>query len=345
MYNGGRAPFGYLSTNKELVVSNAQKPIVEHIFKVFVDTHSTVAVANYLNDAKLLHPSRKPWKDTSIECILKNPTYKGMVVWKKEAYPGNHPPLIATSVWDTVQAIFLAQKRLSPATKSDSLLQKLVTCGHCKTPLTPSFSYNRAKTKYWYYRCSSTIHGQNYSEKAPCTFKYMAFPKLNLALQNAIQTLVEPLKMAELDSRVFSHNQTLTSSIKTLLDQVQRYEEESKSTKAKKNEYIDALVIKQFSAQDHQKIHERIQELDTELKKQHAQISQNQLEITQFQNQLIHTETLKETLLKLRDTPQTNPDYRSTLQSIIKQIEVSTQTLIFHFKTLPWTVEITLNTS
>ncbi len=100
--NGGVAPFGYVSANKELVISNAQKPIVEQIFKLFLETQSTASVANYLNDAKCMLPKGKSWKDTRIEWILKNPTYKGMVVWKSESYPGLHPPLIAPSVWDQV---------------------------------------------------------------------------------------------------------------------------------------------------------------------------------------------------------------------------------------------------
>jgi len=343
--NGGVAPFGYVSANKELLISNAQKPIVEQIFKLFLETASTSAVANHLNDARILLPGGKVWRETRVEWILKNPIYKGMVIWKKEIYPGLHQPIISPSVWDQVQDIFDSKKRHAANNHSFALLQKSVICAECQNPLTPSFAYNRTKTKYWYYRCGSTKHGQHSRKQVGCSFKYISFIKLHLAFQDAIRELSEAHHMTDLDTKITAHNDALLLSIKELSDQIKLYEDEVKSFKSKKIEYIDALVLKQFSTQDHQKIHERINELETDIKKHSSQISQNQLEIVQLNNQLLTSETIKETLLKLRDTSQDQPEYKVLLQKIIQTVEVSSKELLFHFKTLPWTVKITINSS
>ncbi len=148
-----------------------------------------------------------------------------------------------------------------------------------------------------------------------------------------------------LDTKTAAHNDGLQLTIQTLSDQIKVYEDDAKSLKAKKNEYVDALISRQFSTQDHQKIHERMRELEADIKKLDSQLAQNQLEIVQLKDQLISVDSLKETILRLRDMEQDSLDYRPTVMAIIKQIEVTLESLTFHFKALPWTVKIPLNST
>ena len=121
-YNGGLVPFGYVCTNKLLEISTSQKPTVELIFSMFLKSFSIATVSNYLNDAKIPTPIGIPWTDSRIERILKNPTYKGYICWKGVLYPAQHQPIIAPSMWDTVQHIFESKRVHNARSKTHALL-------------------------------------------------------------------------------------------------------------------------------------------------------------------------------------------------------------------------------
>jgi site-specific DNA recombinase len=343
LYNGGVTPFGYISANKELVISKKEKEVVELIYTHFLKTHSTSAVSAYLHDAKLPAPGKAGWVEARVQDILQNPVYKGCIRWKNEVYPGLHTPIIAPSIWEQVQLIFESKQRILAQTRSNALLQKLAVCRDCHHPLLPSFAYNRTKTKYGYYRCGSTTHGKHRRLGINCTFKYVASIKLHNDLSQAIGQLATPHHISALDHQVMAHNQTLELQIKTLTDTISLAESELKQIKAKKSEYVDFLVIKTPSAQDRGHINERIQELNAETKQLQAQLASAKLEVSQLQDKILTVDSLKQAVLVLRDMDQTNPEYRQLLHDILTRVQVSSSSLIFHFKAIPWAVEIPLN--
>jgi len=345
LYNGGVTPFGYISANKELVISKKEKEVVELIYAQFLKTHSTSAVSTYLHDAKLPAPGKAGWVEARVQDILQNPVYKGCIRWKNEVYPGLHTPIIAPSIWEQVQLIFDSKQRILAVTKSNALLQKLAVCGYCHHPLLPSFAYNRTKTKYAYYRCGSTTHGKHRRLGINCTFKYVGFPKLHEAIVEAIAQLATPHHITTLDAQVASHNQTIELQIKTLLDTITLTESELKQIKTKKSEYVDFLITKAPSAQDRGRIHERIQELDTESKQIQSTMAAAKLEVSHLQDKILTIDGLKQSILTLRDMEPINLQYRQHLHDILAQVEVSREMLVFHFKAIPWVVKIPINST
>jgi site-specific DNA recombinase len=345
LYNGGKPPFGYIATNKELMISQKEKEIVELVFTQFLKTHSTNQVSTYLHDAKIPAPRKDYWTESRVQWILQNPIYKGYVSWKAEVYLGVHKPIIAPSIWDDVQLIFDSKKRVLASTKSNALLQKLAVCGYCHYALLPSFAYNRTKTKYAYYRCGSTQHGKHRRMGINCTLKYISFAKLHDFLAKAVAQLTTPEHIATLDHKVIAHNQTIELQIKTHIDTISLNEIELKQIKAKKSEYVDFLVTKTPSSQDRGRIHERIQELDSETKQHQAKLTSAKLEVDQLQEKLLTIDTLKQSILTLRDLDQSDSHYRQLLHTILTQVQVYQSALVFHFKAIPWTVEIPLNST
>jgi site-specific DNA recombinase len=342
-HNGGCPPYGYTSVNKELIIENREKPIVELIFSKFLEVHSADAVANFLNDRKILNRDKKVWLGTKVIRMLKNPTYKGMTCWKDQVYQGLHIPIIAPSVWDKVNTILEAKKSLKALQKSDALLQKLAICGHCGSPLTPSFAYNRFKTKYCYYRCGSTKHGKHRRLAINCEFKYVAFETLHFAVQMALDQISNPIFFASIEAKVSSHNDGIFSQVKDLTTQKQLEEETLKQIKAKRNEYVDVLITHAFSTQDKARIHERMNELEKEEKQAKSLIMSCDLEKTQLDAQLLKLDTFKHHLLTLKESSRPEQGiliYKKHLRSFVETLTVSQNRLIFRFKEIPWDIPI-----
>lgn len=326
------------------MVSQKEKPIVELIFTSFLKLRSTTLVSNQLNEAKIPSSSRTIWTETNIDYILKNPVYKGYITWKSNQYLGQHDPLIAPSVWDTVDAIFKAKKRSNYIAKHSALLQKLVQCGTCNTPLIPSYAYNHSKVKYEYYRCGSTLHGKHRRDHYRCTFKYVSFVQLHAQVQMALLSLSDPHAMTQLDDTVATHNHTLQQTLDQLVSRISNLELQIAQLKAKKNEYVDILVSKQFTSKDHQRIHERMTELDRDEKLCQSQLVSLQLEHTNTEIQILNIDTLKRQLLVFRDTRDADLDtYRSILLNILDGITVFKDTLDFRFKGLPFPVTVPID--
>ena len=268
-----------------------------------------------------------------------------MTSWKNEVYQGLHIPIIAPSVWDTANEILEAKKSLKVLQKSDALLQKLAACGHCNSPLTPSFAYNRFKTKYCYYRCGSTKHGKHRRLGINCQFKYISFEVLHTAVQTALTQISHPAFFSTIEDKIRAHNETLLDQIKDLTTQKQLSEEELKRIKAKRNEYVDVLITHAFSVQDKARIHERINELEKEEKQAKSIITSCDLETTQLDAKLLSTDTFKHQLLILLEAGKANEDlliYKKQLRTLLETLTVSQNRLVFLFKAIPWEIPIEL---
>jgi len=90
-----RAPFGYVFVERILRVREADADVVRAMFR---DRASSMS----LNEI-----GRKygiPY--SSVRCILRNPIYVGLLLWKGEAPEGKHQPLIDQKIWDVVQNLW-----------------------------------------------------------------------------------------------------------------------------------------------------------------------------------------------------------------------------------------------
>ena len=72
----GPAPLGYKKDgNKKTIVDETTKPIIERIFKMYLEGKSFQQISNVFNEEKILNP--KKWKDTTIQKIIDHKIYMG----------------------------------------------------------------------------------------------------------------------------------------------------------------------------------------------------------------------------------------------------------------------------
>lgn len=88
----------------------------------------------------------------SINLLLRNPIYTGIVRWNGEEYEGSHDPIISQALYDRTQEALSARAAKTTAGTSPKpfAYKGLLTCARCGCTITAETKQSR----YVYYRCS-----------------------------------------------------------------------------------------------------------------------------------------------------------------------------------------------
>lgn len=338
LHNGGITPFGYASVQKELVPYKREKEIIELIFEKFIETKSTTAVVRLLKDAEIAYRHNKPWIDTKIHQILQNPVYKGDVRWKGKLYPGIHPPIISEKRFEEVQTIFRRRSYLSERGKTNALLQKLVFCGYCSSPMTPSYALNRTKKKFYYYRCTSTHHGR----QTRCQFKYVSMPVLDHAIITLVLLVAQDLHFKPIENRILKHNLAIEEEENVLKEKIRTLEDLERVIRTKKEAYLDSLIRGQFLSSERQRINDRLAELDIEEKQAKATLYKHQFELTQKSEEKLNLTAFKKKLIQFKTDNEIfqTEEVRAYMNMLFSEILYHPDKISLSFRELPWPIEL-----
>ena len=181
---GSVAPYGYIkdpNNKNKLIIDVETAPIVQRIFKMFIENPSIIGIAKIFSAEKIPTPSeyknltatqktfKGVWNDVMIKRILTNPTYIGNLtqnrskkvnykVDKQYSLPkedwiiidGTHEPVISKEDFDIVQLLLTTRNYIKEkkGNKSSHLLSGLVFCSDCKVPMTYSSDSRTGRTTY-----------------------------------------------------------------------------------------------------------------------------------------------------------------------------------------------------
>lgn len=228
---GGRPPFGYKLVEvkdgerkrKKLEINESEAEIVRKIFELYAQGYSAFSITRYLNENGLLR-NGKPWRESTIYDIIRNPKYLGTYVWNRQRrqYDSYRQPVIAEGKVPAIITGQLAEKvkeRLkkdqvrSPFHKHFWLLSGKLVCGICGRRL-----HANPHPAHPAYRCDNKEHqylgvSKDYAEKYVLEFiklklrevdidklseEYVAIHKARAELQNAKRLeLIQKLKEIE----------------------------------------------------------------------------------------------------------------------------------------------------
>ncbi len=170
MWMGGCPPLGYDIENSKLVVNETEAQSIRCIYQTFSNTHSLADTTETINSGNIRtkrYTTRqgrtfggRKFSTKTIQRILQNPLYKGMVTHRGKEYTGQHQAIIEPTQFDLVQAIFAAHKdkrepyRPKPTSVNNekAVLTGLIFCGCCGSAMTPSYCC-KGNIRYHYYRC------------------------------------------------------------------------------------------------------------------------------------------------------------------------------------------------
>ena len=162
LWMGGPVPLGYEVEDRKLVVNKGEAKTVNRIMTKYLEVGSARELIAVLAREGLKtkiqvrtstgHRGGIAFARGSLFHLLKNRIYRGEIVHKGNAYPGEHDAIVAKDLWDKVQAKLADNgprlQRIAN-TKHASLLVGLVVDGHGRR-MTPSHA-NKGSKRYRYY--------------------------------------------------------------------------------------------------------------------------------------------------------------------------------------------------
>ena len=100
----GRAPFGYLNDKQthNIIPDPVKSPALKRIFELYASGQYSLAE---LRKVILTETGRK-WPKSHLERTLKNPVYCGLFVWNDKTHQGKHTPLVSSTLFEQVRAVF-----------------------------------------------------------------------------------------------------------------------------------------------------------------------------------------------------------------------------------------------
>ncbi len=342
LYNGGTRPFGYTNVNKELVPYPKERQIVELIFDKFIEAKSTTQVARFLNETGYRNRSAKLWDKRQIQKILQSPVYLGKIKWKTNLYQGIHQPLVTELRYNETQAIFNKRKYLTEKSSTKALLQKLLFCGYCGSPMTPSHALNKIKIKYYYYRCTST-HSAEKGENS-CKYKYVPFKQIEPRLVDLLLSLADAYHFKPVELKIDRHNQIVKTDQEAIESKLKTYELMLTNTKARKEKYLDSLIISQFMSNERELIKNKINELNLEEKQTQAEIYKHQFELNKKQEEIINKTDFKQLIISFKADYETfnHEQLKEYLCINLQEIIYYPKKLAVRFRRLSWSLDFSV---
>jgi site-specific DNA recombinase len=170
MWMGGLPALGYDVQNRKLVVNAREAETVRQIFRRYLDLKSVRALKAELDQAGIVSKQRRaadgssyggqPFSRGALYAMLQNRIYRGEMVHKGAAYPGEHAAIIDETLFAEVQAVLATNRveRAKAATSQPSLLEGLVYDAEGER-LTPTYALKKG-IKYRYYVSRHLIVGE-----------------------------------------------------------------------------------------------------------------------------------------------------------------------------------------
>ncbi|MBK8575051.1 MAG: recombinase family protein, partial [Elusimicrobia bacterium] len=95
LYIGGRPPLGYRAENARLVVEPEKAALVRKIFEMFAQDQQVFSILEMLKKNGFQTRNRRPYGDSLIRHLLRNPVLTGKIIHNGKVFPGVHEAIIS----------------------------------------------------------------------------------------------------------------------------------------------------------------------------------------------------------------------------------------------------------
>lgn len=263
-FTGGPCPYGYVFVksgrlNKkkqpvnDLSVSEEEAQIVRQIFEWAERWgYGAQRIANLLNEKGIKNRLGRNWHPSSIQGILKNELYTGVLKNGEASAQRSDLAIISNGTFSKIHEMLEARSRKYEAirsvplnTKGNSLLSGMIFCGHCGARLCVTTSGKGRKkqdgtdTIRTRYTCQtkSRTHGDCDGQTG---YTVERLDKMIEAIILSLFARVENMDKSEILSKNFKNSQTAQ---KALLQKVKReYEKADEDLRKLKGEVVKAIT-------------------------------------------------------------------------------------------------------
>ena len=170
MWMGGQPALGYDVKDRKLVVNDAEAATVRSIFQRYLELGAVRALRDHLAASGVLSKRRtaadgspyggQKFSRGALYLMLKNRIYRGEIVHKGKASPGEHAAIVDEDLWRSVQG-HLEENRLERREGDRALEPSLLTgilFDASSEPMTPTHAVKKG-TRYRYYVSRRLITG------------------------------------------------------------------------------------------------------------------------------------------------------------------------------------------
>jgi site-specific DNA recombinase len=180
-----KAPLGYVNNPKTRNIEPhpVKAKIIERAFEEFSDGKYTLeSLGKRLAEFGLESKNRTPLAKATIQRMLTNVAYIGLIKHGNEIYEGNYKPILSRQLFEAVQKKLKERARPRHSKKRhDFPFVGLLHCGECGGMITAQFAKGNGGI-YRYYRCTKKF--------GSCSQPYIGENQLAEQLKSLLQTVV-----------------------------------------------------------------------------------------------------------------------------------------------------------
>jgi len=171
----GRPPYGY-DCKEGVLYPNQHAEIVRLAYRLFVEEHlGCLTIARRLN---LL--TERHWQGETVHRMLLRPTYKGVVTFNGQEFPGKHEGLVSVEMWEAARRIGESRHTVGRAGERGLyLLSGILKCRYCGGNM---IGRRGGRTAPYNYICAR-------GPRLRCRGSYVSIAKAHRVLLLAVQDL------------------------------------------------------------------------------------------------------------------------------------------------------------
>jgi site-specific DNA recombinase len=170
LWMGGLPSLGYDVKDRKLIVVEEEAERVRLIFRRYLDLGCVRALRDDLLAQGVVSKRRVfddgrasgglPFSRGALYHLLQNPVYRGLIVHKDKAYPGEHAAIIDRDLWDSVQGRLRANgvERSGGRKTHDPAILAGVLFDAAGSPMTPTHAVKKG-VRYRYYVSRHLVTG------------------------------------------------------------------------------------------------------------------------------------------------------------------------------------------
>ena len=252
----GKAPIGYINVrridekgreDRSVEIDEERAPLIKLAFEEYATGKwSLVTLTDYMNACGLNTratpriPSN-PMTRSSMEKILTNPYYKGVVVYNGIEYNGTHPKLVDPELWDAVQAMLASRVNGERTREHPHFLKGSIYCGECGSRMIVTYAKNHAGVVYPYFVCAG-----RHNKRVPCKLKSVLIDAVERQIEQIYHRYsITPEVREALEAQAKAAIKSEYSKVETEMDGLKREKEklERKRKKLMESYYSDAITV------------------------------------------------------------------------------------------------------
>ena len=253
----GRAPLGYLNVRRvddkgreerTVELDPERAPLIRLAFDEYSTGNWTIAeLADHLASCGLTTratpkiPS-EPISKKSLNKILTNPYYKGVIRYNGVEYDGIHESLVTEENWDKVQMILASHINGERTMRHPHFLKSSIYCGYCGSRMIIDNTVKKNGAVYPYFTC-----GGKHSKRVPdCKMRYILTSIIEKKIEQIYQSISVPpeLKMSievELQNIIVRERKKFDAELNGLRKEKEKLEHKRK--KLLEAHYSDAIPL------------------------------------------------------------------------------------------------------